>query len=299
MERPETVERPGVIVDAGIDWITAFAANGDARKRLLDVADSWVCKDRNAGQSECPASRFGFEGYRGSQWFFGTRPDGAIGVLSGSLASLAGRELMAVSTNVSRIDFQVTYALDYTDLNVALNEFNRLQSMPNKRGRPHGYQLIYTQPEGQTLNVNKRSSDLYGRLYDKGSESRRYAAGKLWRWELECKRRSALHHAMVCRQHTNLATYSTRVVKAFYHGKGLEPGWSNEVADLAGRPQLNRLRSNPLHWFHTTVRQTVQRAVSSHGIKAVVEALGMDQMVQVREEMCDGDISASERFVAP
>src|ERR1700754_2543914 len=220
MVAKERVERTGIIFDAGIDYITCFSASKDGRRRFLELADGWVTESRNAGEAESPASRFGFEGYRGNHWFFGVRTDGLLATASGSLAPIAARELIAASTNVSRLDFQVTYVLDYEDPYLAVNEFNRLESMPNKRGRPHGYSLVFSRPKGQTLYVNKRTSDAFGRLYDKGAECGLYPVGNVWRWELELKRRTALHHAMVCREHGNLATYSTSVVKAFYSGKG-------------------------------------------------------------------------------
>lgn len=275
---------PGTIMSAGFDWITAYGAGLDARGSFAAIGDALVAEERKAAEGESAAKLFGFEGYRGKHWFYGSRVDGRLIVLSSGLAVHAGRELIAAATNVSRLDLQVTYALDVEDTDLALKAFNRLQSGTRTTGRPHGFSITNTKPKGQTLNVNKRIGDRSARLYDKGVEAKLCSAGRLWRWELELKRHLAHRAALVSQQHTNLATYSAGCVKAFFCGKGLEPRWSNEIADLAGQSVLTRPSRDSLDWFRENVSHSVRRAINRHGIQKVIEALGMDQLVQSREE---------------
>lgn len=277
----ETHEAGGVIVSAGYDWITAYGGGKDARARFQEIGDALITKERNAAEGESAASRFGFEGYRGKHWFFGSRMDGRLIVLSSELAVHAGQELIRAATNVSRLDLQVTFALDFPIVDLAAEAFRELESRPVVAGHPPSFQLIHTKPEGQTLNVNKRISDTCARLYDKGVESKLCPAGRIWRWELELKRHRAWRCALASLEHSNLASYSTGCVKAFFRSKGLEPPWTNLAFDLASQLSLSRISSDPLGWLRKNVSHTVRRLINTEGTQKVVEALGLDQLVQV------------------
>lgn len=279
---------PGTIISAGFDWVTAYGAGLEARSVFAGIGDSLIAEERKAAEGESAAKLFGFEGYRGKHWFYGSRVDGRMIVLSSGLAVHAGPELIAAATNVSRLDLQVTYALDVEDTDLALKAFNRLQSGVVTQGRPHGFSITNTKPKGQTLNVNKRIGDRSARLYDKGVEAKLCGPGRLWRWELELKRHLAHRAAVVSQQHTNLATYSAGCVKAFFCSKGLEPRWSNSVADLAGQSVLTRPTRDVLDWFAGNVSHSVRRAINRHGYAKVVEALGMDQLVHAAKELDNG-----------
>ena len=62
-------------------------------------------------------------------------------------------------------------------------------------GRPIGYSLLQTSEHSDTLYIGSRSSDAYGRLYDKGAESKAEAYAGCWRYEVEYKRKPALAKA--------------------------------------------------------------------------------------------------------
>jgi len=272
-------EAAGVILSAGCDWIAAYGAGIGGRESFAAFADGLVGSEREAARSELAASRFGFAGWKGEHWFYGVRHDGACICLSGPQSVLGAEQLIRVATNVSRIDWQVTFAYDRPVPNLALAAFTVLESSPTLSGRPFGFGLINTKPEGQTLTINKRISDSYGRLYDKGVESGLCSAGRIWRAELECKRGLASRSAMDGLKHGNLGSFANGTVQAFYSAKGLKLGWPLLTSDLASQTVLERPKPDSLEWLRKTVSLTVARQIKAHGLPEVLSALMLDQLV--------------------
>jgi hypothetical protein len=145
----------------------------------------------------------------------------------------------------------------------------------SKRGRPPGKSLTVNSDGGSTVYVGARSSEAFGRVYDKGRESGTLPAGLWFRWELEAKQRTA--RAVVDRvlsSPSEGAGMVGLVTRWFLDRLGEGPPADSAPAIYNGKretPTDTRL----LHWLAVGVRPTVAKLVSTLGERRVLTALGL------------------------
>lgn len=270
------------IFSSGIDWLSAFCRNGESSLAAEHHMDQLVQKEKEAGRHIEPASCLGFIGLRATSFFFGRRKDGCLVQLSGHHAPHGALDVIRFASNVSRIDFQVTVYTNGEAVNLARMHFNQLESNRYAPGRQFGYSLITQRPTGDTLNVNRRISDAFGRCYDKSAESMLGPARTVWRYEVELKRRAALNAALAATESECVGSFATGIVREFYRSKGIEPAFEMSPDDLAGHRAISRPTTDYMAWFRKSVSITVARSVKEHGLATTLDALGLGPLVQER-----------------
>lgn len=266
----------------GIDWVTATAKAGSDSLRFEQIADRHFAEMKSAGRDVTGASRLGYVGQSEGGFFLGRRPDGNCIIMSGPHSDPLTREVIQSASNVSRLDVQVTFWTHGEQPHLAKQGFAQFRNAHPGVGRPANITLIEGWPTGETLNINKRVSDYCGRVYDKASEAKLGLARTLWRYELEVKREPAKRLALsiVAAESPQMFIYFK--TKQWFIGKHIDwpgPRMRDCHLDTTGNVEPTR---DALAWFRSSVSKSIAREISHHGLDAVLDALGLSNLVQRR-----------------
>lgn len=267
-------------IEAGVDWLTATAPRGLAGRTFREVGNALLDARRAAGGDVKPAALRDYNGHRTEHLFYGTREQDAVIVLSSSVAQEHWKTVSQAARNVSRLDLQVTVWTHGEQPPLARTAYQKLRRSPAGRGRPRSYTLIRTHPQGETLNVGKRSSDAYGRLYDWASAHKAATAATIWRYEVEFKRRYALAHCRALSNVDDPRTSVAELVHGWWKTRSVEPTWSVGGSRFSNGALIKEPERDALAWFRTSVSKTVAKAIDRHGLHSVLLALGLSDVVE-------------------
>ena len=267
------------IVDAGIDWITATQAPGDDAWLFEQQAEAMLAEQREKGGSLSRATLRDYTGWRGESLFVGTRDEDSIIVASADVAARHWKTVAQTARNVSRLDLQVSVWTHGEQPQLARYAYSKLKRLPPKRGRPRSFTLIRTHPYGETLNVGKRQSDAYGRVYDWATAHKAAEAATIWRYEVEFKRAYALGHARALSSNDDPRTEVSHLVHRWFSSRGVEPTWASSGTRLSNGQALKAPATDALAWFRTSLSKTIAKQIKLHGLDAVLDALGLTSMV--------------------
>lgn len=263
------------IINCGVDWLTCTEKCKGVSSRLWDLGVQ-VLNEERAGMGQImPARRLGFVGQKTEGVFLGTRPGDVMLQLSGPRCTPLAQEAITRSTNVSRIDFQVTVWTEGEQVDLAGWSYKRLLERPRNGPQVGGLTLITSWPAGDTLSINRRASERFGRLYDKAAESSLGERRLLWRYELELKGKEARRQAVRLGECGVHPSHVNKLVHDFYTEKGLRPAFPlvNCLSDFG--PSIATPTRDVLTWFRTSLSKTVTKAIAKHGREVVLDALGL------------------------
>lgn len=263
------------IVAAGVDWTTTTSSPGNGANLLWGLGERLVSLDETEGQHPTRWHGHGYVGWSTSHVAFGSRLDGTYLRLSAQKSRDHWREAVTAAENCTRIDLAVDVHLDNPVASVARELYS--ENCPGLRhgGRPPGKKLVIDTNGGSTCYFGARSSARFGRVYDKGRETKTLPAGLWWRWELEHKAEcaAAAGDGMVA----SAAPHSTALsaVVSWFRQRGTAPPCQlTESANYIGNrntPDDERL----LHWLSVGVRPTVSKLTDRLGLVRVLHALGI------------------------
>lgn len=268
------------IVSCGLDWLTCTAKNTDSALAFERVADAELDRQRDTGLALLPTMRLGFNGYKAEHFFFGRREHDLMIQASGPGTNDMAIAAVPFASNVSRLDLQVTIWTEGEALDLARDGWQHLRSLPNGPGRPRSFSLIIGHPSGQTLYVNSRASDNFGRLYDKGVESKLGPAGLVWRYEVELKRDLARHAALEFVRGQQPQAFVSNQVHQWMTLRGVRPRFSPVGSSSYRGAILQDRNRDILFWFKQSVSKSIQKAIKTHGLTNVIESLGLQDQVQ-------------------
>lgn len=271
-------------IQSGVDWITATAKAGSASLDLEKLADEVLEQKRDAGRDVKPASRLSYRGYETDHFFFGRRTEDSAVIVSSHEAGRLARSIIDIATNVSRLDLQVTVWTHGEQCNLAVENYRKLVASRRQAHRPGQISLTTSYPQGDTLNVNKRSSDTYGRLYDKAAEAKAAPPHTIWRYEVEYKRRAAMAVASAYAHATSGPDFTRDRIHSFWRSKGVEPTFEPSKGARLEPLSIDSPERDVLTWFETSLSITVARAIKRHGLKATLDALGLSALVAPHTE---------------
>lgn len=272
------------IFSAGIDWITASGSTGSSSLSMEHFWDAIADNERAAGREVKPAARLGYKGWQAQGAFFGRSTQGVLCQLTSLRAALGAKELTMLSTNVSRLDVQVTIFPGREAPNLAEEGFRNLDHASPGKGRRHAYSYTLTRPQGATLTINRRLSDLYGRLYDKGAEMRSLHAFWLWRYELEMKRQVAQRWANILADSERTAALSCELVHEFYSRKKVVPRFSRLSDDLAGQHFIEERTTDVRRWLQTSVSVTLAKQIKKVGLETTLRDVHLHHLFDLRKD---------------
>lgn len=174
----------------------------------------------------------------------------------------------------TRIDLRVDvdYGRRVTDVAQKIYEDNKHQSRPS-------FRLVSSSGEGgDTVYCGSKSSEIFGRVYDKSAEQGKQS-GLLWRYEVVFRKDYAeevLADVMVCVLGANYQQCLASVVKTWFSAKNVGLEIDVRLGDLIVlRPKKTGL-DKKLEWLATQVAPTLHRLIESGYYDEVVAALGVD-----------------------
>lgn len=270
----------GSIISVGVDWVTATATHTSNQELMAEDWAVWMKTFQEMGGEPRKQRRLGYVGYEAQHVFFGSREDGVMLQASGWAADVWYGIVGLNDWHVTRIDVQVTgipggdnetfYRRNVTN---AVEERAR-----KKRGRPRKITGIEGCGDGNTLAVGARTSQQFGRLYDKHAETPEDFPEGSWRWEVEFKdefARAAMGEIM--RAEDKRAAVLT-LVKQFYVERGVEFPFTQETLPIelhVGRIETSDEKS--LAWLEKHVSPTVVRLIARGKRDKVMKALKLTE----------------------
>lgn len=279
-------------IDSGVDWMTATAASGDARRAFQDIWQGIARKETAAGVELQPAAVRDYSGWRLPGAFFGQRHDDSIIVLSGARAPAHWQTVAQAATNVSRLDLQATLWTHGEQPALSRWYYQRVRRLKAQRGRPRSFSLIQTHPHGDTLYVGKRQSDCFGRVYDFAAAHSQGLPRTLWRYEVEYKRHLARTHSARLLNATSTRSECESLVASWYLHRGIQPAWALQESCQSDIALDSSKQRDVLAWFQTSLSKTVASAVRRYGLAAVLDSLGLSDVV-MEKPLKEGNAYAS------
>lgn len=268
------------ILNCGVDWLTCTSKTRGVSNALEDWGIEQLHKE-NAGDGRVsPAKRLGYVGLSTSGLFVGRRPDSVLLQLSGPRCAPLATQAIRLSSNVSRIDLQVTVWTEGEQCHLARWTRDQLLRQQREGRRRLNFALIEGHPDGETLSLGKRISDAYARLYDKTAEARLGPPRLLWRYEVELKRSRAQQVARGLAEEQCNPQRVCKLVHAWYTMKGVEPSFTTSSCRNAFDPIQIGADRDVLTWFAKSLSITIKTAIAKHGLPAVLSALGLSNLLQ-------------------
>jgi len=267
------------IESAGVDWITATAQHGSSRWNMTEFARHERERLMDSEKPIKQSYRLGYDGWQSESFFYGQREGGTIIIASGATAHNVFRSARQVSDHISRLDLQVTVKTPVDRPHLAVQAFSTIKSGSPARVRVRNVTLISNHPRGETVNVGKRKSDTYGRIYDKASESGSAPPRSLWRYEVEFKRSPANAIADALCARDDPETVAQSVVWSWFDTRGVVPIFNRRPLVRPRTPFDSGESHNVLEWFRDSLSITVSKAVKRYGLPRVLEALCLSSVV--------------------
>lgn len=178
-----------VLHSSGCDYITLTAKPGRHMSRLGEIAKAHRHLMERDGFHVKPIKALGYTGEKYGNWFYGVRDDGAMLRVSGDDANTVVDALEDLVVNCSRIDVQITVKSVPSNALWAVWAASEAESRRKSEVGCNwaSLSLLNRFGRGDTLTVGSRTSEKYGRLYDKDRESLDPSYGGCWRYEVEYK----------------------------------------------------------------------------------------------------------------
>lgn len=270
------MDRSWTVLESQVDWITATARTGHGGTELLDLGATILTEERSKGNYGRSTT---FEGYHGTvsqHCFVGYRLDGACIRLGGSLARDRWGEVAHIATNVSRLDVAVTAVSNPSTDHLAVDYWRGTPRLAVRGGRQLEYTLIQTRGAGDTLYCGRRSSERFGRIYDKHFESKGLYPRGSWRFELEYKGGTAKEVASRLAAATDVPRAILGIVENRYQEWGMITPWDTVTATFSDRaPRTPTDNDSRMKWLTEQVSGTVETLSSSYTGEQLRKALGL------------------------
>ena len=241
---------------------------------LLEWRDRRFCALGDEGYRETAFSSHGYSYRQRGAVAVGSNGRRAVATVSGVQASADWRDLVGIAANVSRIDLAITGRPNIASSTLAREGYRPVGSPERGRGRPISMTLIQSQDRGDTLYVGSRKSDVLGRLYDKGRESREAAYAGCWRWEVQFRRASALATARALAAAKDASPTIAATVGSWFRARDVSaPTWTTDPA-IDYRPHKPMPDDERwLTWARKSVQPRAKEMVRRYGWRFVAEQL--------------------------
>lgn len=266
--------------EAGIDYLTCTLPYGDPQgAKFIRIGQQLQEGEQNEGNTFKAASSQGYVGSICGSVFVGEGTQGSMVRCSGFSAQEAVQALKVVQKRITRIDLQVTVWYEEDPYAIIRNYYERAYadaSVADKRARRE-----VTRHEkidgGYTVAIGARTSNYYGRLYDKWRESKDDAYANALRYEVEIKgeRAEQAYNALKFGKKPKEKQIAS-FVGEWYAARGIRVPFLYQVGEMDLTP-IRRETSDTkrrLKWLKTQVRHTVSLLRDVVDDTVILEALG-------------------------
>lgn len=264
------------VISSGPDWITATGRNEDESSLLQAVFRDFLDQQQVEDIEVKNWSRLGYHGLTARGVSIGARADNqAMLIASGPSTLLLNQRALPATQRVTRFDVQVSVEQVTPRPNLAMLVYHDLQSRQANRKRQRYYKLIQSNT-GDTLYVNKRTSQIMLRLYDKSLDYGHSSLGRVWRYEVELKGNAAMQAFTQWRVSVQPDAWSMGLVAGEYQKRDIAVSeWRNSaVSSIKVQTTLSNAQSK-LSWLIRCVRPVmVQLNLAGYRTEAI-QALGI------------------------
>ena len=271
---PKVTLIPCRITSAHVDWLTCTASDPASQQRLWDLALRRLNACKHENETPPRWHGHGYSGWQGPGVRLGSRADSTIVQLSGAESAEHWQEAVRASENTTRIDLAVDASFDPPAPRLARQLYRKIG--PHKTSGRKTKRTIWASSDGgETLYIGARSSENFGRLYDKGIEQKVAQKGCWWRWEVELKGETARTVVDGMVRHRVGGAEIARGVSAWFGrrvGAAPAPADDSVVHNVCSEPTT---ADRQLQWLTSSVRPTVQRLLESQPLERVLFALGL------------------------
>lgn len=265
------------VVDWGVDWLTVTGTTKSSRVSLESFGLRLMKEEHRCGNELRPWTFKGYEGFRSGSVEIGTRPDSTIVRISGGLAREHYVEAYHASTNCSRVDFQATVNNGIEPQAWIHRQFKRAYRWSKDFKKKPEVRMLWSNQGTGTLYLNKRISDQFGRLYDKGEESLVPMLDGAWRAEVEYKGDQSFHQLKSLVSSDDHQLYLYQSLHRFFRLRTCELQLTRASTQTIVSPRRKTDQTRRLEWIEKCVRPTVQVLIESGKSVEVLKALGISE----------------------
>lgn len=268
--------------ECGVDYLTVTKRRGKTSGAFLHRIEQIVQKEVKRGNEYHGWSMSGYKGFRAGSAEFGERADGYIARVSSGVADDEWSKLYALADNCSRIDLQTTAKTVLTPPHYLRNEYRRMARWSKQQKNRPTVTLLRCSTDSSTIYSGSRSSEAFGRQYDKGDETGLDHYKGCVRRECEFKGELAMRIASQLHRSRRRRFEIAAGVQRFFVDRA---GCSWTLPDGSLEFVVHRKRTDAerrLQWLRESVRGTVAFLLE-HGYRAeLLNALGLE--VAIRAE---------------
>jgi len=271
----------GQPVCSGVDWITVTQRPGAEMEILRQQAYALAAVELSRGEFGRPWFASGYEGFSVGGVFYGERYDGCIFQLSGVVSAAHWQRAYEHCASVTRIDLQVTVCTREDPYVVLQRHWKELKRHAAKMQKPPKHRIIVDGSKAVTLYSGAPASARYGRIYDKGRESKQKAFQSCVRYELVLRGRKA--KAVTCllsRSRDSKLQIALRSL-VFFQERGCS---LRSIINLFGESTFLNVLKSPIvpstlerksEWIAKAVRPTVLQIEARIGRQKTLELVGL------------------------
>lgn len=270
---------------AHVDWITTTwqAGSLEMDAQLVERMAQFVWSITGRGAADVPILRWAWQGYIGWQiggLYLGERLDGTILRVSSGLAGEYWARGYPTGHNVSRLDIAVDVWADIEpDDLIARHNVETLRARGAVSSRPWRVACVKGYGDGDTLYIGARSSEVFGRIYNKERESSTDEQYKgCTRYEVEFKAETARTVVDRC----GSRRYDKRSLAEEVHSVFLRRG-VGFLSDVTQARAIDTIVRGPttsderkLVWLQHQVAPTVKHLTAVYGRDTIFAALGIE-----------------------
>jgi len=263
------------VVSIGVDYLTVTGIDSQMPGELHSEASSLFQSQADKGNQIKAWGLAGFSGFSCGGVQIGRRAGDVIVRLSAGVAQSSWRKIYQAGANCSRVDSQVTIQVAGGPTRVideVLNEA-RLHST-NNRDKPI---VRWTQEHtgGYTVYLGSRKSNCFGRVYDKGRESRLREYDECVRFEVQFQ--NELANVVAGRMFAAQSEIPVIVsdCRQFFRSRGVAPRWYYSAGATYGCTRSASDVDKNLRWLATAVRPCLRRLMDAGYGEAAFKSLGI------------------------
>jgi hypothetical protein len=263
----------------GVDWITCTTTARESSEALWAVALQLLPRHLEKGEDPTRWHGHGYDGLQAGGLCFGSRTDGVLVRLSGQQARDEWRAPCGAADNVTRLDLALDLESDVPKTAMARDLYRDSFHSHPRNGRPPIRSLVTSSDHGSTCYVGKRSSENFGRLYDKGVQQKTHAPGLWWRWEVELKGDTAAGTAAGLLQAPSEACSIADTTVDWFTARGGRVPRAEGILAIRNWGRDPTKTDKRIQWLARSVRPTAVKLLDVLGRERVLTALGMSQFI--------------------
>lgn len=270
-------------LSAGIDWFTGTAKSPDAVERIRGFALSLAEIQMADGFFGKPWRQSGYEGFAVGHVQYGERHDGCCIRLGSHVAAAHWHRCYELCENVTRLDVQSTWRMSSDCGPIIQKHYAQMLRHSKRFRKAPALSMLCDSQGGRTVYSGRRASESFGRIYDKGRESKQSQFDRCLRYEVEFKGDRCKSLALNIQRQANAWSSLADITLRFFRRRGclLEPlykslGSFTFVNDAGFRPGPTDVEKS-LRWLAVSVGPTVRRLQKYYTIANLSATLQLSQ----------------------